>query len=123
MTSNLASERKKKNDELLQHLKQFIKLKLELIPYDEKANQTLFNEDKSFAAGVFIEQSDLLAQVVWMLNRLDKSGELFKKKMPNGSFRIYSYFHCYGSIDQWRKCPELECVLIGLLRSALTFET
>jgi hypothetical protein len=45
------------------------------------------------------------------LRRLEAAGELFLKEDPKGTLRVYKQFKCYGSVAQWKNCPELHCTV------------
>ena len=62
-----------------------------------------------FAPTYSIKLDSLYADLLDTIAELEKNNVLFTKQIPKGKVRLYKQFHCYGSISQWKQCPEWKC--------------
>ena len=84
-------------DRAVEHLQEFIKCRL------------------AAASTYSIKINVLYSDVANALKKLESSGLIFLKEIPKGKFRAYKEFSCYGSVKQWKQCPEWKCQIDDLV--------
>lgn len=97
------------------HLNEFIRLKLRNTYADDKERWRFLQEGRTFPPIPFVEQTMFIALLNRRIEALEAEGVLRRKRMPDGSIRIYhvseGFLQCYGTVEQWKQCPESDCVL------------
>lgn len=97
------------------HLNRFIRLKLENTYCDDAKRHRFWEENRTFAPGPFVDQRTFSALLTLQIEQLESKGVIRRKKMPDGSIRIYDviegYVPCCGTVEQWLQCPENDCAL------------
>jgi hypothetical protein len=93
------------------HLDELITLSPLLAPYDVAEEERYREEFRVFYPSRYIEQDLLVAMLKKRIKKLEETGAIHTKQMPNGAIRIYNHINCYGTVEQWRKCPDQDCTL------------
>jgi hypothetical protein len=111
-----SNEQQQTLDEQIQyHLTEFIKLKLANTHCGNEKQNQFWEEARKFPPMPFVDQKTFGVLLTLQIERLETKGVIRRKRMLDGSIRVYEVIEyclpCCGTVEQWKQCPENDCVL------------